>query len=74
MSPPPFRRKLKIGDLEGMSDRLKGHPTYGVTGGKSEESMKTVDWIVRTSKPDTSVTVTVLSQKAGRDTKDIRVN
>ena len=66
--------KLKIGDLEGRSDRLKGHPTYGFTGGKSEESMKTVEWIVRASKPDSSVTVSVLSQKAGKDTKTIRVN
>jgi len=67
------REKMKLGNLEGRSDRLPGHPTYSVTGGKQEESKKTVEWVLRAKKTPTKIKITSISEKGGRDTKEVKL-
>jgi murein tripeptide amidase MpaA len=67
------RERFKLGNLEGRSDRLPGHPSYGVAGGKPEGSKKTVEWTVRAKELPASVRITSISLKGGRDTAEVEL-
>ena len=67
------KARMKIGDLEGRSDRLPGQPSYSVASGKPEGSKKTVDWTVRTSRKTAKITITSVSLKGGKDIKEVEL-
>jgi len=65
------RERVLIGNLEGNSERLPGYPAYSVPGGKSEESKKTVEWILKAKKRPAKAKITCMSEKAGTDSREI---
>jgi len=67
------KERMIIGNLEGNSDRLPGYPAYSVPGGKPEESKKTVEWILRPKKTPAKVKILSMSEKGGKDLKEIEL-
>jgi hypothetical protein len=67
------KERMRLGNIEGRSDRLPGHPSYGASGGKPEGSKKTVEWTVRAEKTPAKVSITAISLKGGKDTKEVEM-
>jgi hypothetical protein len=59
------KNRVDLGHIEGRSDRLPGFPFYGASGGKAEETAKTVRWTVKAEKTPANVEIVIKSQKAG---------
>ncbi|MCK5607642.1 carboxypeptidase, partial [Candidatus Pacearchaeota archaeon] len=67
------KERVIVGNLEGRTDRLAGYPTYGASRGKEEESKTTVEWTIRVKKTPAKVKIVSISEKGGKDTKEIEV-
>ena len=67
------KERSSLGNLEGRSDRLPGHPSYSVSSGRAEGSKGTVEWTVRAKKVPGRVVISSYSLKGGRDRKELEL-
>ncbi len=67
------KERSSLGNLEGRSDRLPGHPSYSVSSGRAEGSKRAVEWTVRAEKVPGRVVISSYSLKGGRDRKELEL-